>query len=123
MIVLLTVYVYQLFVNQLGRRRVSAAALARQRIADDDSSDGASTAATEHGNKRATLCVSSQVGCAMGCTFCATGTMGLLADLTSAEIVEQLVHARAQTPIRNVVFMVRIGFYGFMAIWVSTSLH
>ena len=33
--------------------------------------------------KRATLCVSSQVGCAMGCTFCATGTMGLVNNLTA----------------------------------------
>ncbi|KAI8925386.1 hypothetical protein BC831DRAFT_461363, partial [Entophlyctis helioformis] len=56
-------------------------------------------------NKRATLCVSSQVGCAMGCTFCATGTMGLLANLTAGEIIEQLVHANTVEHIRNVVFM------------------
>ncbi len=42
---------------------------------------------------RATLCVSSQVGCAMGCTFCATGTMGIRGNLCSGEILEQLVHA------------------------------
>ena len=42
---------------------------------------------------RSTLCVSSQVGCAMGCTFCATGTMGIRGNLTSGEILEQLVHA------------------------------
>mmetsp|Transcript_22979 Transcript_22979/g.32377 ORF Transcript_22979/g.32377 Transcript_22979/m.32377 type:complete len:551 (+) Transcript_22979:113-1765(+) len=47
---------------------------------------------SNHGS-RATLCVSSQVGCAMGCTFCATGTMGIRGDLTSGEILEQLVHA------------------------------
>ena len=41
-------------------------------------------------NGRATLCVSSQVGCAMGCTFCATGTMGLLSNLSCGEILEQL---------------------------------
>lgn len=58
------------------------------------------------GGERATLCVSSEVGCAMGCTFCATGTMGLLADLTAGEIVEQLVHALHIRPIRNIVFMV-----------------
>jgi hypothetical protein len=40
---------------------------------------------------RATLCVSSQVGCKMGCTFCATGTMGLSGNLTAGEILEQLV--------------------------------
>ena len=42
---------------------------------------------------RNTLCVSSQVGCQMGCTFCATGTMGIIGDLTSGEILEQLLHA------------------------------
>jgi adenine C2-methylase RlmN of 23S rRNA A2503 and tRNA A37 len=45
------------------------------------------------------------VGCQMGCTFCATGTMGLTADLTGGEIVEQLVHARGIVPVSNVVFM------------------
>ncbi|KAJ3087192.1 sorting nexin [Quaeritorhiza haematococci] len=56
-------------------------------------------------NKRATLCVSSQVGCSMGCTFCATGTMGLLSNLTAGEILEQLVHANKIEKIRGVVFM------------------
>ena len=42
----------------------------------------------------------------MGCTFCATGTMGFKSNLTSGEIVEQLVHASRISPIRNVVFMV-----------------
>ncbi len=42
---------------------------------------------------RVTLCVSSQVGCAMGCTFCATGTMGIRGNLCAGEILEQLVHA------------------------------
>jgi sorting nexin-8 len=42
---------------------------------------------------RASLCVSSQVGCAMGCTFCATGTMGIRGNLTTGEILEQVVHA------------------------------
>lgn len=42
----------------------------------------------------------------MGCTFCATGSMGFKSNLTSGEIVEQLVHASRISPIRNVVFMV-----------------
>lgn len=46
-----------------------------------------------HSSKRASLCVSSQVGCAMQCTFCATGTMGLSGNLTAGEILEQMVHA------------------------------
>ena len=57
--------------------------------------------------KRHTLCVSSQVGCAMGCDFCQTAQMGLLRDLTTAEIVAQwyaAFHALG-TKIDNVVFM------------------
>eukprot|EP00457_Paulinella_chromatophora_P003669 gb/GEZN01003677.1/.p1 GENE.gb/GEZN01003677.1/~~gb/GEZN01003677.1/.p1 ORF type:complete len:648 (-),score=83.09 gb/GEZN01003677.1/:174-2090(-) len=52
-----------------------------------------------------TVCVSSQVGCKMACSFCETGTMGLLANLTAAEICEQVYHARQRCAIRNVVFM------------------
>jgi 23S rRNA (adenine(2503)-C(2))-methyltransferase len=52
-----------------------------------------------------TLCVSSQVGCQMGCTFCATGTMGLRGNLNAGEILEQLYYACRIEPIRNVVFM------------------
>eukprot|EP00918_Siedleckia_nematoides_P030298 GHVU01065587.1.p1 GENE.GHVU01065587.1~~GHVU01065587.1.p1 ORF type:complete len:385 (-),score=87.08 GHVU01065587.1:565-1620(-) len=54
---------------------------------------------------RTTLCVSTQVGCAMRCNFCATGTMGLKANLLAGEILEQLLHATRLEPIRNVVFM------------------
>ncbi|PKA59897.1 23S rRNA (adenine2503-C2)-methyltransferase [Apostasia shenzhenica] len=57
------------------------------------------------GGLRATLCVSSQVGCKMACKFCATGTMGFKNNLSSGEIVEQLVHASRFSDIRNVVFM------------------
>lgn len=63
-----------------------------------------------HG-RRTTLCVSSQIGCQMGCTFCATGTMPVVGDLAACEIVEQLLHAHAfeaaqkRPPVRNVVFM------------------
>jgi len=54
-----------------------------------------------------TLCVSSQVGCKMGCTFCETGRMGLIRNLTAAEIVQQVFAARflLGIPVRNVVFM------------------
>ncbi len=43
---------------------------------------------------RNTLCISSQVGCAMGCTFCLTGTMGFIRNLTVAEIVNQVCSVR-----------------------------
>jgi sorting nexin-8 len=55
--------------------------------------------------ERDTLCISSQVGCRLGCTFCATATMGLSGNLWSGEIQEQLVHASRIRPISNVVFM------------------
>lgn len=54
-----------------------------------------------------TLCVSSQVGCRMGCTFCQTGLMGLKRNLEASEIVQQVMHARFLKGLcfRNVVFM------------------
>lgn len=54
-----------------------------------------------------TLCVSSQVGCAMGCRFCETGQMGLIRSLTAAEIVAQWWNATHVIGIRpkNIVFM------------------
>jgi 23S rRNA (adenine2503-C2)-methyltransferase len=58
--------------------------------------------------ERATVCVSSQAGCAMGCAFCATGQAGFGRHLSTGEIVEQVVAARrAAAPDRvcNVVFM------------------
>ena len=56
---------------------------------------------------RHTLCVSSQVGCAMGCDFCQTAQMGLLRNLTTAEIVAQWHAANhaLKTQIDNIVFM------------------
>lgn len=54
---------------------------------------------------RGGLCVSTQVGCAVGCVFCMTGTTGLIRQLGSAEIVAQVALARARRPVRKVVFM------------------
>ncbi|MBI3144306.1 MAG: RNA methyltransferase [Pseudogulbenkiania sp.] len=51
------------------------------------------------------LCVSSQVGCAVGCTFCMTGKSGLLRQLGSAEIAVQVALARRIRPVKKVVFM------------------
>nr|WP_321468229.1 23S rRNA (adenine(2503)-C(2))-methyltransferase RlmN [uncultured Desulfobulbus sp.] len=60
---------------------------------------------------RNTLCVSSQVGCAMGCTFCCTGRMGFRRNLRTAEIINQVCAVRDwclehnQPPPTNIVFM------------------
>lgn len=51
------------------------------------------------------LCVSTQVGCAVGCVFCMTGRDGLLRQLGSAEIVAQVVLARQRRSVSKVVFM------------------
>lgn len=54
---------------------------------------------------RATLCVSSQVGCKMGCTFCMTGRMGFKANLSTAEILNQILSIPDVDTLTNVVFM------------------
>jgi len=60
-------------------------------------------------NDRVTLCISSQAGCAMGCTFCATALMGLHRNLEAAEIVGQVIAARKELnpgeELTNYVFM------------------
>lgn len=57
--------------------------------------------------KRVTFCISSQVGCALDCKFCATGKMGWLRDLTAGEIVEQVLQMKKEAlrPPTNIVFM------------------
>jgi 23S rRNA (adenine2503-C2)-methyltransferase len=68
------------------------------------------------GRGRATVCVSTQAGCALGCTFCATGQFGFTRNLTVGEVVEQVARvwaaagslrpdARAPARVTNVVFM------------------
>lgn len=60
--------------------------------------------------KRRTLCISTQSGCGMGCSFCATGQMGFLRNLSSGEIVEQVIYYARQLAsegdrVTNIVFM------------------
>ena len=54
---------------------------------------------------RATLCVSSQAGCRMGCRFCATGRQGLIHSLTAAEILNQIISLPERDTLTNLVFM------------------
>ena len=58
---------------------------------------------------RRTVCISTQVGCGMGCVFCASGLDGVVRNLTSGEILEQLLHARNLLPneerLTNIVVM------------------
>lgn len=55
--------------------------------------------------ERATLCVSSQAGCRMGCRFCATGRQGLQHSLSAAEILNQIVSLPERDRLTNLVFM------------------
>lgn len=60
---------------------------------------------------RMTACISSQVGCSLSCTFCATGRLKLLRNLTAGEIFDQVAYlkkeaeTRYQTPLTNIVYM------------------
>lgn len=69
------------------------------------------TAAQAGGRRRATVCVSTQVGCAVGCPFCTTGQMGLRRSCTTAEIVDQVrvaarvLHRRGFGSPTHVVYM------------------
>jgi 23S rRNA (adenine2503-C2)-methyltransferase len=58
-------------------------------------------------DEKVVACVSSQVGCAMGCAFCATGRMGFRRNLAAWEIVDQVIQIQAASPhpVRGVVFM------------------
>lgn len=58
-------------------------------------------------DRKLVVCVSSQVGCAMGCQFCATGRLGFYRNLATWEIVDQVIKIQADSPlpVRGVVFM------------------
>ncbi len=64
-------------------------------------------ARNEEEQRRLTLCVSTQVGCALDCTFCATASMGFLRNLTTGEIVDQLIRVSeiSGRKITNLVYM------------------
>ena len=68
---------------------------------------GADLSAFEGKEKKYIVCVSSQVGCALACSFCATGTLGFQRNLFAHEIVGQVLAVRAESdrPVRGVVFM------------------
>ncbi|MFP4521977.1 MAG: radical SAM protein, partial [Fibrobacterota bacterium] len=75
-----------------------------------ETSGGLTESVVMPGAKGATLCVSSQLGCAMGCVFCATGKMGLKKSLSPSGILGQVLTAESilkeeNKRIRNIVFM------------------
>jgi 23S rRNA (adenine2503-C2)-methyltransferase len=60
-----------------------------------------------HSGNHFTLCISSEIGCAMACTFCKTGEMGLIRKLETSEIIEQVLLAQtiSEKKVSNIVFM------------------
>ena len=106
----------------LRARLAAAATVSRQRVITRlDATDGYTTkfllglgdghtietVLMRYDDGRRTVCISTQVGCGMGCTFCATGLAGLVRNLTAGEIVDQVLLVAQQTGERptNVVFM------------------
>lgn len=81
-------------------------------------------------DERQTVCVSTQVGCAIGCGFCATGQSGFERDLSAGEIIDQVLHFARQLapealPITNVVVMgMGEPFFNYEATWQAiATLH
>ena len=98
-----------------GEMTIRSAQVADQRLATDGTrklllqlhdDESVETVGIPAG-KRTTACVSTQVGCAMGCKFCATGLDGLRRNLSAGEIVEQVFHVQRamRRRVTNVVFM------------------
>src|ERR671917_452255 len=58
-----------------------------------------------YGDGRRSLCLSSQSGCPLTCTFCATGTMKFGRNLTASEILDQALHFRRNEEVNHAVFM------------------
>ncbi len=72
-------------------------------------------------SKRLTLCISTQAGCALGCTFCATALLGLKRNLSAAEIVDQVLEAsRTLAPEERITNIVLMGMGEPLANYVET---
>ena len=70
------------------------------------------TPAGEGSRRRATVCVSTQVGCAVGCPFCATGQMGLRRSCTAAEVVDQVRAAARELALRGLGRVTHVVYMG-----------
>ena len=96
--------------GSLARRQVSEDGTAKLLLRLGDGRTVESVLMPDFHADRAAGCISSQVGCAMGCDFCATTQTGFERNLTSGEIVEQFIHLRREAraagrTLRTVVFM------------------
>ena len=99
-----------------GKARISCPTVENVRTSEDGTSkflvrlddDSRIETVLIPGEDHDTLCVSTQVGCAMGCRICRTATMGFIRNLSAGEIVSQLLTVRREVPesrVSNIVFM------------------
>ena len=106
----------KLLVGMKNGARVECVLIPMTRLSEDDAdADAAATGELDDGEAlppertRVTLCISTQFGCAMGCTFCASGRAGLGRGLDAGEIVSQVILSRRylepEEDLRNLVFM------------------
>jgi 23S rRNA (adenine2503-C2)-methyltransferase len=99
----------KLAVRAKDGRDVETVLIPQLEAADPDRDDDTSDSAKRTPGLRVTQCISSQVGCAMGCVFCASGVAGLKRHLSAAEIAGQVLlgrrHLTEGEAIRNVVYM------------------
>ena len=75
------------------------------RVSEDELEDGAIEAVMIPDDERATLCVSSQSGCRMGCRFCMTGRQGFHGHMSAADIISQFIAVDESDRLTNAVFM------------------
>jgi len=86
---------YRIFSTSVRERRTSPDGTTKLLVALEDG-DVVETVLIPEGDRR-TICVSTQVGCPVRCVFCASGLNGLKRNLTSAEIVEQILHVKRES--------------------------
>ena len=65
---------------------------------------------------RATLCISSQVGCKMDCLFCMTGKQGFRGNLSAGEIINQVLSVEESSKLTNIVYM------GWVSLWTMPPM-
>ncbi len=98
--------VYKIDIPELVERKISKRDLTQKYLFSLDDANSVESVLLFHG-KRVTACISSQVGCAMGCKFCATGKSGFKRNLSVGEITGQILAMQKISGERvgNVVFM------------------
>jgi 23S rRNA (adenine2503-C2)-methyltransferase len=95
--------------SSLSRRTVEVSEDGTQKFLLETRDGAAIEAVLIPEERRNTLCVSTQVGCPLACSFCATGALGFTRNLTTGEIIDQVIRAREvlseESAITNIVFM------------------